>query len=185
MASSRHALRRFLAGTLLIALLALGVSTAALWLANICGQRISLTVMVNHASATRQTGQVLSTSLSVGPLDSRWIWISLFQPKYQTRMLGTVGLAMGPTEYLGLVRYGYTDGVELRTVDLGIRWALVAPPAIIIPLVWLVARWWKHRRRPLPNHCPSCGYDLTGNVSGRCPECGATVSAQSAERERG
>src|SRR5688500_10199075 len=21
--------------------------------------------------------------------------------------------------------------------------------------------------------CPSCGYDLTGNVSGTCPECGA------------
>ena len=23
--------------------------------------------------------------------------------------------------------------------------------------------------------CTSCGYDLTGNVSGRCPECGAKV----------
>lgn len=26
-------------------------------------------------------------------------------------------------------------------------------------------------RRGLP-HCRKCGYDLTGNVSGRCPECG-------------
>jgi hypothetical protein len=24
----------------------------------------------------------------------------------------------------------------------------------------------------LPNHCRGCGYDLTGNVSGTCPECG-------------
>jgi len=23
--------------------------------------------------------------------------------------------------------------------------------------------------------CPSCGYDLTGNLSGTCPECGAKV----------
>jgi hypothetical protein len=23
-----------------------------------------------------------------------------------------------------------------------------------------------------PQHCRECGYDLTGNVSGRCPECG-------------
>lgn len=26
-----------------------------------------------------------------------------------------------------------------------------------------------------PGHCSYCGYDLTGNVSGRCPECGAEV----------
>jgi hypothetical protein len=23
-----------------------------------------------------------------------------------------------------------------------------------------------------PGHCQNCGYNLTGNVSGRCPECG-------------
>lgn len=32
--------------------------------------------------------------------------------------------------------------------------------------------WWRDRRRILPVHCEKCGYDLTGNVSGRCPECG-------------
>jgi hypothetical protein len=26
-------------------------------------------------------------------------------------------------------------------------------------------------------YCRSCGYDLTGNVSGRCPECGERISA--------
>lgn len=25
---------------------------------------------------------------------------------------------------------------------------------------------------PAPGHCPHCGYDLTGNTSGVCPECG-------------
>ena len=48
--------------------------------------------------------------------------------------------------------------------------------------VWLGAavgpfgrRWWRGRlgqRRVLDNLCPHCGYDLTGNVSGVCPECG-------------
>lgn len=29
------------------------------------------------------------------------------------------------------------------------------------------------RDRPIPSHCcQQCGYDLTGNVSGVCPECG-------------
>lgn len=28
-----------------------------------------------------------------------------------------------------------------------------------------------------PGHCNKCGYDLTGNVSGTCPECGMIVKA--------
>ena len=31
---------------------------------------------------------------------------------------------------------------------------------------------WYHDRRSPPRHCQRCGYSLTGNVSGRCPECG-------------
>jgi hypothetical protein len=31
------------------------------------------------------------------------------------------------------------------------------------------------RRRPESCQCPTCGYDLTGNVSGVCPECGRVV----------
>jgi hypothetical protein len=33
-------------------------------------------------------------------------------------------------------------------------------------------RSWRRRRRGL---CIKCGYDLTGNVSGVCPECGARI----------
>ncbi len=28
-----------------------------------------------------------------------------------------------------------------------------------------------------PGHCP-CGYDLTGNTSGKCPECGTLLSPE-------
>jgi len=34
--------------------------------------------------------------------------------------------------------------------------------------------WRKSRKHPA-GHCQSCGYDLTGNESGACPECNATV----------
>ncbi|GMU84537.1 MAG: hypothetical protein AMXMBFR47_44060 [Planctomycetota bacterium] len=37
------------------------------------------------------------------------------------------------------------------------------------------ALWWSHLRRPGAGACKHCGYDLTGNVSGRCPECGVGV----------
>ncbi len=30
-------------------------------------------------------------------------------------------------------------------------------------------------RRRSPNHCKTCGYDLTGNVSGVCPERGERI----------
>ena len=43
--------------------------------------------------------------------------------------------------------------------------------ALAIPTVWL---WWPERRHP-PGHCRKCGYDLTGNVTGVCSECGTKV----------
>ncbi len=45
---------------------------------------------------------------------------------------------------------------------------------IIAPFVGAAKHWWRtarHRR----GRCRKCGYDLTGNVSGVCPECGAAV----------
>ena len=32
---------------------------------------------------------------------------------------------------------------------------------------------WRPLRRTRRGRCPSCNYDLTGNMSGVCPECGA------------
>ena len=38
-------------------------------------------------------------------------------------------------------------------------------------------RWWRDLRRPPPTHlCRACAYDLTGNVSGICPECGTPLT---------
>jgi hypothetical protein len=47
---------------------------------------------------------------------------------------------------------------------------------LLIPTVLL---WLADIRRPGPGHCQSCGYNLTGNTSGRCPECGTPVAATS------
>ena len=38
--------------------------------------------------------------------------------------------------------------------------------------------WWRDRR-PKAGFCKVCKYDLTGNVSGICPECGTAVSPES------
>ncbi len=44
-------------------------------------------------------------------------------------------------------------------------------PFVFIPTFLL---WRKDRRTP-EGHCPNCDYDLTGNVSGKCSECGVTI----------
>jgi hypothetical protein len=41
------------------------------------------------------------------------------------------------------------------------------------------------RRPPPPGFCQGCGYDLTGNTSGMCPECGENVYGQSESDHRG
>ena len=43
-----------------------------------------------------------------------------------------------------------------------------------LPAVWLVRARRTARRRRLAL-CLTCGYNLTGNTSGTCPECGAAV----------
>jgi 4-amino-4-deoxy-L-arabinose transferase-like glycosyltransferase len=43
---------------------------------------------------------------------------------------------------------------------------------------------YRDRRRPQSGHCAQCGYDLTSNTSGICPECGTKVApAPEAVRE--
>ncbi len=42
--------------------------------------------------------------------------------------------------------------------------------ALIVGIPFLVCR-----RKSPPGHCPKCRYNLTGNTSGTCPECGSLV----------
>jgi hypothetical protein len=48
---------------------------------------------------------------------------------------------------------------------------------IAIPTAYLF--WRDHRRIP-PDCCLNCGYNLTGNTSGICPECGTPLEVPSA-----
>ena len=57
-------------------------------------------------------------------------------------------------------------------------WALIT--VVVLPTGWLF--WSDHRRRMRGGAgcCAQCGYSLTGNTSGKCPECGATTTARAA-----
>ena len=63
------------------------------------------------------------------------------------------------TEPLGVVRTWAGN----TFLPLWILFVVVTVPTFIL---------WRRDRRHPRGHCQRCGYDLTGNVSGRCPECG-------------
>ena len=56
-------------------------------------------------------------------------------------------------------------------------WMLVVVFSLL-PL-WRESRRYAKRRRSRANLCIECGYNLTGNTSGTCPECGTKVPVTS------
>ncbi len=52
---------------------------------------------------------------------------------------------------------------------------LLGSPAILIMAAGVALLIHRHLKdRPKPGHCAHCDYDLKGNETGVCPECGAT-----------
>jgi len=66
-------------------------------------------------------------------------------------------------------------------------WHVVGVPAWPVALVAfaILIREYRRWRRSAGSgtRCP-CGYDLTGNVSGRCPECGTALNSGEGARDR-
>ncbi len=93
---------------------------------------------------------------------------------------------------IGVMRPGFIDGWSYPSAPTGISravwWPYLGHPAagvtlVMVPLwcplilVMLVtAAWWRRGSRVPAGLCPKCTYDLTGNVSGVCPECGTPIS---------
>lgn len=72
----------------------------------------------------------------------------------------------------------WSGGVFLLAMVLPLRLPLLAATALTLAFAGacavVVSRY--HPDEPDSRHCIRCGYDLTGNVSGVCPECGAARS---------
>lgn len=110
-----------------------------------------------------------------------------------TRLGGTLSLGHDPD--VNLPRFVLTEGCI--AISPGLGWVNDNPPYqvylgyIPIPLLGIlvvlalptILLWLPTRIAPPVGRCRHCGYNLTGNVSGVCPECGTAV-AEATLRER-
>ncbi len=69
-----------------------------------------------------------------------------------------------------------TPGYSRISLPIGLILAFLLPLTLIVWFDVIESKLpWLKSRHP-PGHCQSCGYNLTGNVSGICPECGSRIS---------
>jgi len=64
----------------------------------------------------------------------------------------------------------------LRIVSIHYAW--LTGITAVLPTAWLVAWGRRFVRRGRPGHCRECSYNLAGNTSGVCPECGKAVEGK-------
>ena len=90
-----------------------------------------------------------------------------------------LGFEYARGQYIGTLPPAPGYSLVWLTVPFWFLFALTA----VLPAIWLW-RWRRHRRATddgMP-HCPNCDYNLTGNVSGICPECGTPIPADLVRR---
>jgi hypothetical protein len=97
----------------------------------------------------------------------------------------------GPAGLLGIILVvGVLAVLDLSTALSALRGTLITDESLPIEMIgfhvgamsfigWVLAVRSTNRRarRRLAGKCVACGYDLAGNKSGTCPECGRSVSS--------
>jgi hypothetical protein len=93
------------------------------------------------------------------------------KPALMAQLIFGVGFVWLASSYLE--PYYFMPGN--RPLGWWFSWALVAP--IIGAIAWINASLISCILKPRdPNVCPHCTYNLTGNISGVCPECGTKIA---------
>jgi hypothetical protein len=157
---------------LLLAVGALTMLVAGVLLANVVGDvRAELTL--------REHPQLGSTRIPSDTIDLHWTG-----PRIELRYEFTPNPAAYATSPIGFARnikHGYppliswwrgaTWGFARGGWGVNVHAGVVLATALIACVAGVLIAL-RRRARPRAGRCDVCGYNLTGNVSGRCPECG-------------
>ena len=128
------------------------------------------------------TGLAVSGILIVMFVISLWYnYAVIYSPVGFGIVRGSVGFVVESTPSLpdgfNLIshRFGARDWWPRVISNTSERGILLPIWMIIVPLLFSSVILWYRNRMPPSGHCRSCDYDLTGNVSGKCSECGKPI----------
>ena len=123
--------------------------------------------------ATRGVGSVDPTTHRVGPVDREPLSLSLHA---EARDSGPSPSPFWGWHFPKMYRSYVGGGTYSRSrFCYGPAWVLLAVFSVLP--VWRWVRPLGRRSKKQQLVCPHCSYDLTGNSSGICPECGAACKA--------
>ena len=126
-------------------------------------------------------GATLSVLIAAAFVASAWCWIVIQVPwRHGPALYLIAGSASVVADEmlsipvlierssLGLSRWNDWGGELWVYLDVPLYavFAAVAVPTLLV---------WRFSPKPVDPGCCRCGYDLTGNESGTCPECGIAV----------
>lgn len=111
-------------------------------------------LMVTYARTTRSARTATEQEISLGPLGAFWFYAR------------------------------DAAGGTWRYVRLGLPLWILVIVLLTYPVVAFVRGPLRIYRRSKCNQCLQCGYDLTGNTSGVCPECGEQLVPKGAQNAR-
>jgi hypothetical protein len=151
-------------------------------LAGICAASLALwgVSLVYHISYYRpKPGWSWPVDLEDGVIHaSRWWWSAETLERGESFWATRAGWRVAPTQHTE--RFGFVLPDVLFTPDNGGRGYVRAPLWWLFLMSGCIAYMVRPRREQLANVCKKCEYDLTGNGSGRCPECGTSIGLEEA-----
>jgi hypothetical protein len=129
---------------------------------------------VDRASGRRIAGP--SIPLAYTPGLNRGVPQATFTPNERHAFLG---ISWAESKAMSIDNASTSRIITIFKVDVSL-W-LLAVVLAILPAIWLLRfQFDRQQQRRREGRCLACGYDLAGNVSGVCPECGTAVAAHTA-----
>jgi hypothetical protein len=170
--------------------LLLCVATVVMWFRSYSGGDVFSKIGPRGLEITSDRGWVWLWFYRGFPESLPWRWLSGGNSqRYWALQAYEYSGEAGRVSHYGIIRAGkgvtyYRQTAAPQGPQTAAWWIvgsvphwLIALLTAVVPALWLRIAYQRARVRQQMRHghCLTCGYDLTGNVSGRCPECGTAV----------